>query len=231
MKGTDPRILALELSAAQGSVALLSGEQIAARLPCPAEGRGESRLFHSLEELFRRAGWTIADLDLVAAGRGPGSYTGTRLAVTVAHFLCAPHGVRVYYLSSAEAVALAAAAETGVREVMVVGDARRRTAWCGRFLCEPEGLPRLVDGWRLVPLREFPSAVEGGATLVSPDWPRLQRQLLEIGITPPPVRFQRPQAVWLGRTALRRLAAGWPSDPREPLYLHPPVSVVGGPGQ
>src|SRR6185436_6504167 len=82
------RVLAIESSGRQGSVALLDGDRIA------GETIFESGMVHgrdiapAIEDLARRAAWALRDLDLVAVDLGPGSYTGLRVGLAAAKGLC-----------------------------------------------------------------------------------------------------------------------------------------------
>ena len=226
-------VLAMELSSARGSVALLRGDEIVCSAAWTQEQRDEGRLFESVRSALAASGVPVKLLDAVVAGRGPGSYTGIRMAMTAAHFLAAPHGRSAYFVGSAEAVALEACEETGVERVTVIGDARRGAAWLGRFRRGDDGLVSLVGGWTLLPLEEVRRAVAEEPVVISPDWPRLRERLgtrvQDIDVRR--VRHRYPSAEWVGRTALLRMSGGAVSDPREPLYLHPPVVAPSGADQ
>ena len=81
--GIQPRVLlALEFSSDRRSVALLRDGVVVAEAVQDA-GRS-TRVFALVDEALARAGVTAGDVDALAVGIGPGSYTGIRLAISVA---------------------------------------------------------------------------------------------------------------------------------------------------
>ncbi|RKX33127.1 MAG: tRNA (adenosine(37)-N6)-threonylcarbamoyltransferase complex dimerization subunit type 1 TsaB [Verrucomicrobia bacterium] len=220
----------MDLSSARASIAVLCGRELVCSEAWWQQERDEGRLFEAVRKVLATSGLPVRRLDAVVAGRGPGSYTGVRMALTAAHFLAAPHEVPAYFVGSAEALALEACEETGEQRVTVMGDARRGTVWLGRFQRGDDGLISLVDDWMLLPLEQLHQAVAAEPLVISPDWPRLQERLGSLlpdgDITR--VRHRYPSAEWVGRTALLRMSRGAESDQREPLYLHPPVVVRPG---
>lgn len=59
----------------------------------------------TLHALFSKHQWTVDDLDGVVITKGPGSYTGVRIAMTVAKVLCTTKQIALYTLSSLQAFA------------------------------------------------------------------------------------------------------------------------------
>lgn len=85
-------------------------------------------LFTAIEGLLRPAGLVATDLDELRVDRGPGSYTGLRVALTFARVLAEQAGLRVLYATSIELMAIAAWRRGAVdmsRPVRVILDARR----------------------------------------------------------------------------------------------------------
>lgn len=113
-------VLGIDTSGRIGSVALLSDS--------PREERFEEGMIHgvavapAVERLLADAGLGASDLDLVAVGRGPGSYTGVRVGVAFAKTLALAAGVPVVGVPSFDAVAANAPAD---RVTAVVRNARR----------------------------------------------------------------------------------------------------------
>lgn len=63
------------------------------------------------DELFRETGVSPHDLDAVAVGRGPGSYTGLRIGTSFAKGMCYALGVPLLSVGSLEAMAAVACEE------------------------------------------------------------------------------------------------------------------------
>lgn len=81
------------------------------------------KLFLTLEARARALGIDLSRPDFVAAGRGPGSFTGVRVGVTAAKTLSYATGAKLILISSLEIVAANLRGEK--RRVCVVQDARR----------------------------------------------------------------------------------------------------------
>ncbi len=193
------KLLALEFSTATASLALLDAGAVAAAAAVDAAHRRSQGLFDAAAELLARAGWTFADVDAFAAGRGPGSYTGLRVSVTAARGWALPGNKPVWTVSSGAALAAELFAERPeLAQVVAWGDARRGTIWAGRFARDPQSLVRQTGEWKLLPAdargREWPDA----------HWAEDGRA---------------PQAAWVGKLFF----AGGASEERQPIYLHPAV--------
>ena len=82
-------------------------------------------LVGSVQEALDAAGLTMADVDAVIAGRGPGSFTGVRIGVATAKGIACGSGLPLYGASALDAMAFSAW-KAGVRgTVGVVADAMR----------------------------------------------------------------------------------------------------------
>ena len=79
-------ILALETSVDPGSIALWRGGQVIAR-SCAAGLSNSQTLLPLIDSTLREAGLSFSDLDGIAFGTGPGSFTGLRVACGVAQGL------------------------------------------------------------------------------------------------------------------------------------------------
>jgi tRNA threonylcarbamoyl adenosine modification protein YeaZ len=154
-------------------------------------------------------------VDLFAVGRGPGAFSGMRIAFSVANSLAAPDGKPVYALNSGAAVA----ARCGAECTAVVGDARRNQVWAGVF----KGT-ELIQDFELMALEELREFIPEGALVASPDHDRLE-ELLAAFNTPADRRDAFPTAGELGMQVYQRLENGVASEPPEPLYMHPPVFI------
>jgi len=120
--------LGIELSSRQGSLALLKDGVLLAEKTWIGENVRHGVLFQTLETLLKETDISYSDISLYAVGRGPGSFSGMRMAFTVAQALALPDKTEVRAVSSGAALALAAARD-GAKEIAVVGDARRGQVW------------------------------------------------------------------------------------------------------
>lgn len=119
----EPRLLALETSSPEGSVALACAGAIAERtVPTPREQT--ERLLPLVDELMSEAGLRLTDLDAIVFGRGPGSFTGLRIAAALAQGLALAAKRPVIAVSSLAALAERARREHGAQRVLTCVDAR-----------------------------------------------------------------------------------------------------------
>lgn len=136
-------ILALDTAGQGCSVALLAGERLIERYEA-APRRHAASLLPMAEECLAEAGLALGELDAVAFGRGPGSFTGLRIATSVAQGIAFGVGLPVLPVSNLAAGAAAALRVHGWRRVLVAFDARMDEVYAGAFACDADGLPRLV---------------------------------------------------------------------------------------
>lgn len=105
-----PKLLAIETSGAIGSVALAAGDTILERtIATPREQT--ARVLEIVDALLAEAGLRLDGLDALVFGRGPGSFTGLRVAAAVVQGLGLASGRPILRVSS-----LAALAQRGLTE-------------------------------------------------------------------------------------------------------------------
>ncbi|HUU56090.1 MAG TPA: tRNA (adenosine(37)-N6)-threonylcarbamoyltransferase complex dimerization subunit type 1 TsaB [bacterium] len=100
------RVIALETSTGQASVAFVDGDNVAASRSFDATASLSRVLIPTLEEMARGA-WPVRDADLIVVPRGPGSFTGLRVAMAAAKGLAIITDLPVVAISSLEALAFA----------------------------------------------------------------------------------------------------------------------------
>ena len=96
--------------------------------------RGHSDLvLGMMDGLFEQSASTISDVDVLAFGRGPGSFTGVRVGVSVAQGIAFARDIPVVAISSLAAVAQKAANEIGAEYIAVAMDARMGEIYCAHY--------------------------------------------------------------------------------------------------
>jgi tRNA threonylcarbamoyladenosine biosynthesis protein TsaB len=127
------KILALDTATEACSVALGLGDRELERYLELGRGHAE-QVLPMIHELLAEGGVTLSSLDAIAFGRGPGGFTGVRLAASVAQGLSFGAGIGVVPVSDLAAVAQRVLQlQPGVRRVLVVNDARMREVYWGEF--------------------------------------------------------------------------------------------------
>ncbi len=196
------RLLALDAALGPCSAALLEAGA------CVAEQSRDSRA--GLADLPGLAAAVLggAPLDAVAVTVGPGSFTGLRSAIALAHGVALGRGIPVVGVTVAEALAQAATVPPGWL-LWVALDTRR-----GRVFLARDGVVEAVA------LADLPRPA--GPVLVAGDAADAVLRLLaaigcEAASGPRDVA-----AACVGQVALRRLAGRLPPCPAQPLYVDPP---------
>ena len=151
------KILAVETSTEYCSVALWQDGTVGER--CELVGQKHSEvLMAMLDALLKEAGVKIKQVDGIAFGKGPGSFTGVRIACGVAQGLALGAGVNVVGVCTLEALAEAsgkekviAAIDARMGELYLAAYEKRKGVWAAAIepcLCKAETAPVVAgDGW------------------------------------------------------------------------------------
>jgi tRNA threonylcarbamoyladenosine biosynthesis protein TsaB len=133
------KLLALDTATEACSAALLCDGAVTEQYEVIGRGHAD-RLLPMADDLLTAAGLTPAALDAVAFGRGPGGFTGLRIAAGVAQGLAAGVGRPVVPVSDLAALALAGARHSRHDRVVACLDARMGQVYWAAFDCSG-GLP------------------------------------------------------------------------------------------
>jgi tRNA threonylcarbamoyladenosine biosynthesis protein TsaB len=131
------RLLALDTSTEACSVALLLDGEVYLRFEMTVRGHAELVL-PMVEALLGESGIALEDLDGLAFGRGPGAFTGLRIATGVMQGLAFGANLPVAPVSSLAAVAEQVPAAVG-EAILVCNDARMGEVYWGVFGREADG--------------------------------------------------------------------------------------------
>ncbi len=131
-------VLAIDTATEQCSVALSRGTQCIER--CVQTPRGHAELvLPMVQELMAEAGLNFTQLNAIAFGRGPGAFTGVRIAIGVAQGLAFAADLPLLPVSDLAAVAQQATVPAGAR-ILVCMDARMGEVYTGLFSMGADGL-------------------------------------------------------------------------------------------
>ena len=132
-------ILAIDTSTEACSAALLLGDEVRERFEI-APRRHSELILRMIDELFRESGLTLTSLAGLAFGRGPGSFTGVRIAAGVIQGLALGADLGVAPISTLAALAQGAHRQTGSRQVLSVIDARMGEVYWGIYELDASGI-------------------------------------------------------------------------------------------
>jgi tRNA threonylcarbamoyladenosine biosynthesis protein TsaB len=223
------KLLALDTATELCSAALWLDGALIAREATRERGHSEL-ILPMIDELLREAGVGLSQLDAIAFGRGPGAFTGVRLAAGVAQGLAFAADLPLLPISDLRALAAQALGASGApRHALVCQDARMHEVYWGCFERSAEtvlplgpeavaapGKVALPPGWGA---REgwcgagsgFAAYGQGLATVAS-----------QLNAVLPDLRPRAREVAWLA--AQDGLASAIPAEQAQPVYLRDDVA-------
>lgn len=140
------RFLALDTSTASLAVSVMEQDKLLSEVNTNADRNHSVHLHPVMAKALAEAGLGMDQIDGIAVGVGPGSYTGIRIAVTAAKTLAWANDLPVVGISSLHALAWGglhsgwkqAEAEKGSHWVIPLLDARRGQVYTALFAVDPE---------------------------------------------------------------------------------------------
>jgi len=127
-----PNILALDTSSENCSVALYSSDKMSSDSE-HAPRNHTQRILPMVKSIIADRGLTLEQIDAVAFGCGPGSFTGVRISTGVAQGLAFGLDCPVFPVSNLEALAVQSFRRTGAKNILVALDARMDEIYWGQF--------------------------------------------------------------------------------------------------
>lgn len=215
------KILAFDFSSPQRSVAVTNAD-------APGRDSAVSEVIESapantmkplgmVESALRQAGLEREQIECIAIGLGPGSYTGIRAAIALAQGWQLGRAVKLLGISSAEAVAAQARADGLRGKVNVVIDAQRGEFYLAGYELTGAGV-RETTPLRIVAREEI--AAQTNAAVVGPEvtkWFPAGQQMF-------------PRAAMLAQMAATR-SDFVPGEKLEPIYLRETTFVKAAPSR
>ena len=134
------KILALDTATEACSVALAIDGEVFERYEVLGRGHAE-RLLPMVQAVLAEGGVALAALDAIAFGRGPGAFTGLRIAAGVTQGLAFGAGLPVVPVSDLAALASRAAVLREERQVLACLDARMGQVYWAAFDCADPAAP------------------------------------------------------------------------------------------
>ncbi len=133
MPSVSPTVLAIDTATDVCSVAVLRGDLLN-ELVEKVGHRHSERALSMVDAALLESGLSLGDVDVVAFGAGPGSFTGLRIACGIAQGLAYGKRKRVVGVGNLRALAANAFATTAAGDVLLVAiDARMSEAYCAIY--------------------------------------------------------------------------------------------------
>jgi tRNA threonylcarbamoyladenosine biosynthesis protein TsaB len=145
-------ILIIDTATEACSVALEVNEQVFNRFEvCPQQH--SQRILPMIDEVLKEANVTLQDLDYLAFGRGPGSFTGVRIATGVLQGLALGTGHKVLGISTLAAMAQQAYVQHQSELVTAAIDARMSEVYFGQYQLQ-HNVMTLIGEEQVIPPEE-----------------------------------------------------------------------------
>ena len=215
------RILSIDTSSTTGSVAVVAGQTLLAEITIARRETHSRRLMDMIDGALNMAGLDLKELDGLAYTRGPGSFTGLRIGLSVVKGLALVSAKPLVGVSGLEVLAHQAPDRSHL--ICPMMDARNNEVYCARYRYLDNGFQRVVDEAALSPEDALAGITEN--CLLVGDGALRYRTLMEerLGML---ARFAAPdhgipRALTVARLSLAKFEAGVTDNLQSvvPLYL------------
>lgn len=144
------KILALDTATENCSVALLVNDRVYVRREVAPRDHTK-KILPMVDEVLKEAGLSLNELDALAFGRGPGSFTGVRIGIGIAQGLAFGAELPMIGISTLQAMAQGSYRNMGATHVVCAIDARMSEVYWGRFMRQEDGTWASVDEEAVIP--------------------------------------------------------------------------------
>ena len=234
-------LLAIETATEACSVALVSGETLIVRHEI-APRRHAELVLPMIEQVLAEAGLSRHAIDAIAVGRGPGAFTGVRLAISVAQGLALGLDRPVVPVSTLAALALEALVAFGEEGsgaeapaatgplIVAALDARMGEVYAACFERDADDLVTAITAEVVCAAAALDVPVRDAYLAAGSGWNAYADALAQRLATPPKAigADLLPRASSIARLALRELARGNVVDAAhaQPVYLRDKVALT-----
>jgi tRNA threonylcarbamoyladenosine biosynthesis protein TsaB len=233
------RILAWDTATRATTVALdgLSGGPLEARDDPPAGDRPRhtAKLLPLAGQLLDRAGIGFGDIELLAVGVGPGTFTGLRIGIATGRALAQALAIPAVGVSTLQSLALGALGSPevdGHDTVAAVLDARRRevfaAAWRADDVEDPDRALLKAAAFAPEALAERIPDLGRSVLAIGEGAVEFRAQLERSGALVPDGRAELHRVTAVGHCRLARRMEPTPADRIVPDYLRPPDAKEPG---
>lgn len=221
------KILAIDTSSDTCSAAVLNGEKIFTRFVA-AKLQHNKLILPMLHELLIEANLLIQQLDVIAFGCGPGSFTGVRIAASIVQGLAYATNLPVVKISTLRALAQGAFVEFGKTHCLVAQDARMQEIYWGQYQLDPTAIMQPVVPDQLLAPQKVQLLSSNGYTGVGNGWKIYDDILTKSCKIEVIDTVIYPQAKYIGQLAGVDFTKGLTVSAQEalPVYLREEVAWI-----
>ncbi len=136
--------LTINTSSSYGSLVLGSDSQVLHELQWHKEKSHSEKITLQLQELLKRSGHSLADIELLICGHGPGSFTGLRVGLSVAKTLSYAFQTPLIAVDDCFALALNALDLNPTLPICVMIDAQKNKVFAGIYESSGDALKTIL---------------------------------------------------------------------------------------
>jgi tRNA threonylcarbamoyladenosine biosynthesis protein TsaB len=217
---SSAKILAFDTSSPRGSLAFLQGSDLRAEMRLNTIQTHSTFLLSSIDALAGKLGWQLSELNAIAVGIGPGSFTGIRIGVSTALGIAQSLSIPFVGISGLDALAYQARLPEG--RLGVALNAHRSQVFYAEYISS-KGKIRAVDKPALLFVSDLERRlahrhlyIVGDISVSHPgaDWPRSLTVDLFLAASIGMLAVSRKKSWRSGKYLLA-----------EPLYIRPPDAL------
>ncbi|MRS89228.1 tRNA (adenosine(37)-N6)-threonylcarbamoyltransferase complex dimerization subunit type 1 TsaB [Enterobacteriaceae bacterium RIT714] len=229
------RILAIDTATEACSVALWDNGNLFAHFEeCPREHT--QRILPLVKEILHQGNTTLTELDALAFGRGPGSFTGVRIGIGIAQGLALGANLPMIGVSTLATMAQGAWRNTGATRVLAAIDARMGEVYWAEYTRDEQGIWHGEETESVLKpdaVAERLKHLSGEWATVGTGWVAWPEMANESGLTLVDGKVLLPAAEDMLPVACQLLAAGKTVavEQAEPVYLRNEVAWKKLPGR
>lgn len=172
------KLLAIETATESCSTALLVDDEVIA-LSEVAPRRHNEIILPMCEQILAQGQISLSQLDAIAFGRGPGAFTGVRLAASVTQGIALGQDLPVVPVSSLASLAQAAAEVDQVTQVLSCIDARMHEIYYGLYSLNDHKVMELVGDEKVSPANKITIKINNDCYGVGSGWNAYAEELHE----------------------------------------------------
>lgn len=124
------KILSIDTATMMSSIAIMEDSKILGSLQINQERTHSETLLPMIDVLLENLSLKISDIDLIAIGKGPGSFTGLRIGMTVAKTMAQVMGIKIIGLSTLKSMCIPVLSN---RRIIPLLDARGGRVYYGIY--------------------------------------------------------------------------------------------------
>ncbi|MGD2118217.1 MAG: tRNA (adenosine(37)-N6)-threonylcarbamoyltransferase complex dimerization subunit type 1 TsaB [Chromatiales bacterium] len=170
------KLLALDTATEACSAALLIDGEMLERFEVQPRKHAEL-ILPMLDSLLAEAQLSLSQIDAIAFGRGPGAFTGVRIATGVVQGIAYAADLPVAPVSTLQALAQRAFADFAAERVLAAFDARMEEVYWAAYELDGQQLMRLRDEELVIRPQQLQLQYEGDWLAAGSGWQTYQQQL------------------------------------------------------